>query len=183
VTDCVNEEIRDALPDMLHGRLSEVNAATMTAHVESCADCRAELALLREVRASAPIPPAIDSARIAAAIRPYGRVTTEALPSARRSVLARAGGWRLTLVAALVAIGAWATTDSGLARFNGSGRGSDNPVAQVEARSLSLVGGVQDLTDADIEELLADIDGVEAIPSAEPGPITLALEYTEGEEP
>jgi len=56
MNDGVNAEFRDALPDLLHGRLNALDRATLTAHVESCADCRAELALLGEARASAPVP-------------------------------------------------------------------------------------------------------------------------------
>ena len=64
MNDCVNAEARDALPDLLHGRLSELDTATMKAHVESCADCRAELELMRAVRSSARItPPTLRSAR------------------------------------------------------------------------------------------------------------------------
>ena len=52
MTECINTEVREALPDLLNGRLSALDTATMNAHVESCAECRAELELLREIRDS-----------------------------------------------------------------------------------------------------------------------------------
>jgi anti-sigma factor RsiW len=74
----VNTDVRDALPDLVHGRLDELNTATMLAHVESCAECRAELELMRAVRESASLLPPMNIDRIASAIRPYGGV--DAIP-------------------------------------------------------------------------------------------------------
>src|SRR6476646_7099815 len=68
MNDCMNAEVRDALPDLMHGRLSDLNTVTMKAHVETCADCREELRLLEEVRASAPLAPRIDVSTIVAAL-------------------------------------------------------------------------------------------------------------------
>ena len=51
MSECMNAGLRDALPDLLNGKLSELDSATLSAHVEGCLDCRSELELLREVRA------------------------------------------------------------------------------------------------------------------------------------
>lgn len=72
MVDCTNAEVKGALPDLIHGRLSSVDRATMSAHVESCAGCRAELLLLQQLRDSAPLAPRMDASRIASAILPYG---------------------------------------------------------------------------------------------------------------
>ena len=74
MTECINTEVREALPDLLNGRLSVLDTATMNAHIEACAECRAELELLREIRGSR-IVPRMDAARIASAIAPYGGAT------------------------------------------------------------------------------------------------------------
>jgi len=66
--DCIDEGVRDALPDFVHGKLSELDRATLTAHVEGCGACSAEVALLRAVRSSASMAPAIDVARIVASL-------------------------------------------------------------------------------------------------------------------
>jgi anti-sigma factor RsiW len=50
MNDCPNSGIRDQLPDLLHDRLDASARATVIAHVEECADCKAELELLRSVR-------------------------------------------------------------------------------------------------------------------------------------
>ena len=69
MSECVNAEVKEALPDLLNGRLSALDTATMNAHVESCADCRAELELLRQAKTSTLLAPRMDAAKIAAALR------------------------------------------------------------------------------------------------------------------
>ena len=68
MTECVNAEIRDALPDYLNGTLDGARTAEVRAHLAACNECAAELELLRIVAASAPAAPAIDITRIANAI-------------------------------------------------------------------------------------------------------------------
>jgi len=52
---CQNEEIRTALPALLEGSLEGSMRMQVEAHLASCADCAAELALLRELAAQ-PVP-------------------------------------------------------------------------------------------------------------------------------
>jgi anti-sigma factor RsiW len=68
MTECLNAEMRDALPDYLNGTLDLARTAEVRAHVAACDECAAELELLRIVAASAPGAPAMDVARIASAI-------------------------------------------------------------------------------------------------------------------
>lgn len=197
MNDCMNPEVRDALPDLLHGRLSDIDTATMTAHVESCAECRAELALLRDVRASGAIVPSIDAARVAAAIPPYAPAGMLEAPGRSDSLLKRIGGWRLAAAVALVAIAGLATSDSARRSFGGGqtvvsqiAEAPSTPMAPMaqsgvkaapaQVASLSLVSSVQDLSDSELEQLLADLDDIETIPSAEPTPVALPLDETEG---
>jgi len=42
VNDCVNAEIRDQLPDLVHERLDASALAIVMAHVDGCIDCRDE---------------------------------------------------------------------------------------------------------------------------------------------
>lgn len=51
MTDCMNAEIRDELPDLVHDRLSASRRSEILAHVATCADCRDEIELLRAARA------------------------------------------------------------------------------------------------------------------------------------
>ncbi|HZI99913.1 MAG TPA: zf-HC2 domain-containing protein, partial [Gemmatimonadaceae bacterium] len=71
MNDCVKAEVRDALPDFINHRLSELDAATMREHIESCADCKAELELIRQARAAALLAPKMNVDRIAAALPSY----------------------------------------------------------------------------------------------------------------
>ena len=216
MNECVMTEVRDALPDLLHGRLSELDMATMKAHVESCPACRAELALLREVRSAAPLAPAIDAARIAAALPPYGGQAVMRNLPAKPSVKS---GWRYAVIAAgaaiVIALGSVTVTSLKNARDNSATRGvasapasptvssmpavldpsppsaageaPTNVEAQKVARpverqvaSLSFVGGTNDLSEAELETPLAELDGMESIPAAEPQSVTVTVEDIEG---
>ena len=197
MSDCVNTEVRDALPDLLHGRLSALDTATMKAHVESCPDCRAELELLRAVNASAPIAPMLDYARIAASVPAYGGVAVSA-PS-RTHVRSRFRNIALIAASAVVAFAGWSLTrSSDYARSElspssvATAPAAASPSASVEATSptvsnsavkgetqvasLSLVGSTQDLSDADLEQLMSDLDGLDVLPAAEPQSVTPSVE-------
>ena len=202
MTDCVNTEVRDALPDLLHGRLSAVDTATMKAHVESCAECRAELELLREVRASAPITPALDYARIAASVPAYGGVAvaapsrTHVRSSFRNIALIAASavvaftGWSLTrssdlnrsvlsplaVASAPAAVAASPSVSGEVTAPAVSNSASETGKGETQVASLSLVGSTQDLSDADLEQLVSDLDGLDALPSAEPQSVTPSVE-------
>lgn len=201
MTECLNKEVREALPDLLNGRLSPLDTATMNAHVESCADCRAELEFLREVRASAPLAPPMDFGRIAASIPAYGGIATSVPP--RTSV--RSSFRTIGIIAAglVVAFAGWSVTRSSLNPGQPSpttvasapvssvvtpstaaetqpaegNKGTSEIVSgETQVASLSLVGSTQDLSDADLEQLTSDLEGLEALPSAEPQSVTLAVE-------
>jgi anti-sigma factor RsiW len=205
----MNAEVRDALPDLLNGRLSELDTATMNAHVESCAACRSELALLREARAASTLAPALDINRMAAAIPPYGgsRVT---LPAAREH---GAGSrlWKFAAAAVLVVAGGWivstarhdagpdlpraAATLPGVEQVESPRDTSPSTVGiasepsvsapsnvatkksvEVQVASLSLVEGMSDISDSDLEQLVADLDAIDAIPADEPTPVTITVD-------
>jgi putative zinc finger protein len=68
MTECLNAEMRDLLPDYLNGKLDAARTAEVRAHVVACDECAAELELLRIVAASAPAAPSMDVTRIANAI-------------------------------------------------------------------------------------------------------------------
>lgn len=214
MNDCVMTEVRDALPDLLHGRLSKLDTATMTAHVESCPACRAELALLRELRSSAPLAPSMDAARIASALPAYGGAAVmRNIPAPQKK-----STWRFAVLAAsaalAVALGGVALTNlrssidntvpavaaatSPLPASSSAGSVTLTPApttvastekspTQVAAKavekqvaSLSFVGGTQDLSEAELETLLAELDGMEPIPAAEPQSVTLSVDDIEG---
>jgi anti-sigma factor RsiW len=73
MTDCPNAEIRDLLPDLVHGRLDAGARADVERHVLHCAECAAEVALLRELRSAFHVAPRVDVAAIIAAVPRYRR--------------------------------------------------------------------------------------------------------------
>lgn len=211
MNDCMNAEVRLALPDLMHGRLSELDTVTMRAHVETCADCREELRLLQEIRASAPIAPRIDIERIVAALpTPMPTVADQLVASAPgRARRSSSMMWKMTAVAALLVTGsltfATARRQAVIAPAKTASVAVSAPAASptvsvpapaaavvvpaTEPRvvastenaakssaGLSLTGGVQDLSDDQLESLVNGLDNVEAIPSGEPEPITISVD-------
>src|SRR5450759_3215562 len=141
MTECVSVEMRDALPDLIHGSLSAARAAEVDAHVASCANCAVELDLLRSVMASAPRVPSLDIGRIVAAV-----------PSpARRGFRLHQGGARpaqprrpqtvwsgpLVRVAATIAV----VTAGGLSLL--VGRDALNPERQARPAAIAVAAGEQ----------------------------------------
>lgn len=209
MNDCMNAEVRDALPDLMHGRLSDLNTVTMKAHVETCADCRAELRLLEEIRASAPIAPRIDLSKIISALpAPIPSVADQLVASApHRARRSSSLTWKMTAAAALLVTGsltfatarrqstvtpvassAVAATSStvpdvapaasqvAVAPVTSGPAGDKSQISAAKPSGLSLTGGVQDLSDDQLESLVSSLDNVEALPSSEPEPVTISVD-------
>lgn len=68
MNDCLNAEMRDSLPDLIHGNLEPAKRAQVEAHIASCGECAAELELVRTVVASMSVAPPMDVQRIVAAL-------------------------------------------------------------------------------------------------------------------
>ena len=188
--DCPDGELRDLLPDLVHGTLSAGEHERVAAHVASCPDCAAEVELIRAAHRAFPAP-AVDVSRVVAA-----------LPGSPGSVGASWGGglggrvWRLAAAIALVAIGGlsvvvlWNLFDRGAggasaplaAVVPGSQPGPDAgpaakqvpitsrdvAVAFSGANELSFGGGLSDLTDDQLMILLRELDAFQATLSTEP---------------
>ena len=52
--------------------------------------------------------------------------------------------------------------------------------AETQVASLSFVGGTQDLSEAELETLLAELDTMEGMPAAEPQPVITTIENIDG---
>lgn len=94
MNDCPNADIRDLLPDLVHGRLDAGVRSTVDRHVAGCSDCAAEVALLRDLRATLRRAPALDLSAIAAAVPAYRA-------PAKRSWV----GWRTAAAITMVVAG------------------------------------------------------------------------------
>jgi len=189
MTDCQNVTMREALPELLHGRLADGERRLVEAHLVECVDCTDELAILEAVLASAPTP-AVDVTRIVMAIPSYRPVAdAESRVDARSGVIPmrpRAGwasGWssrsaRLQLAAAL-AIAAAGISTVAVVKHNGAQQQAS--VAAVGATAARADQGVAlvataDLSDAELATLIKDMDSMQALPPAEPEPIAPAVD-------
>jgi anti-sigma factor RsiW len=195
--DCPNGDIRDLLPDYLHGRLGAAERARVEAHVATCEPCQDELALLRDLRATMQRVPSVDTGAIVAAIPPY-----------RAPIRHHWASWRAAAAIATIAIGGTSVAllsrqstssptivvaenpaRSGTAPASGSASaqtpsGAETPAAgtpkpvtpapppatitEPPALELAMGGGtVSDLSDRELTALLDDIESLDAVPSAD----------------
>jgi len=199
MTDCPNAEMRDRLPDLLHERLDASARAVVIAHVEQCDDCRAELMLLRE--ASVALTSGVRAVDITSITRVViGRTAGTQEPTGRR---ARSPwmDWRVAASIAVLAVGgaSFAVVRARQQPVAGPVAAAvphtvPAPVAQQVATDtqrravhatptsaalanaeLSAAGGVGDLSDSDLRALLEDLQSIDAMPSAEPEPVTVRV--------
>jgi anti-sigma factor RsiW len=186
MTDCPNGALRDLLPDLVHGRLSLAARRELEAHVNACAACAEELALLRGLRASMARAPHIDPARISAAIPTYRA-------PARHSW----AGWRSAAAIAAIAVGGASVAI--VRQVSGPGpravqsvavTSPDSPVsiqtppsptvpttqpverrtraAPAATRELAMgSGAASDLSERELQALLKDIESIDAVPSVD----------------
>ena len=98
MTDCPNGDIRDLLPDLLHGRLDALERAEVEAHLRSCEPCREELELLRTMRSALRRAPVVQADRIVAGIPRYS-APIQRVPARSWS------GWRVAAAVTLLAAG------------------------------------------------------------------------------
>ena len=201
MTDCPNAEMRDRLPDLLHERLDMATRTVVVAHVEGCADCRAELALIRE--AHVVLIAGVRSVDVTAISRAVVERTRAAQASpgrrpARRTAWASLLDWRVAASIAVVVVG------GGSVLLIRGGRADHQPKAMLRAPAvevshvgastnvaerirhestatnpatpeLSAGGEVSDLSETDLRALLHDLSGMDAVPSTEPEPVVVRV--------
>lgn len=195
MNDCPNAEMRDLLPDLVHCRLDAEVRSMVELHVQACADCQAELALLRDLRATFGRTPQVDLGAVAAAVPAYRA-------AARRSWM----GWRtaaaITIAVAggsslLVLRNGTSTVPDSVAIARAPAASSDAAIAPVPVDSSSLAvatqpvpapsalsgqrtlattdggelamagGALGELSDRELADLLKDIESLDALPSVD----------------
>lgn len=217
-------EPRDLLPDLVAdaadggSRLSSADRTRLLAHVATCAECQAELQLVRTARRAgwAVTPPTDIAAIVSALPRRPGMVGSRVPPGAYRYA------WRIAAVISTVAVGALSVavlqnrmrppvrTAPSIQLPVPAAAASPPEVAQLPARSphvsapahvapapvgamatevastepeggLEVGGRLADLSDAQLNELLGDIDRLDAVPEGEPDLAGPALSARGGE--
>jgi predicted anti-sigma-YlaC factor YlaD len=153
VIDCHNSEVRDLLPDLLHGSLSSDDRQRVEVHLNECADCRDELDLLSRIFAALPVR-VPDAAVVVHSIARYRRRPWLSVPPLIRIaagvVIVAMGGASYSIVR---------QADFGA---NSIGRETTAVIAAVEPASLPLslgaspIGDASDLNALD-EEAMADV--------------------------
>lgn len=186
MNDCVNGDIRDVLPELINGTLPAADVARVQEHVRACADCAAEVELLRAARAAMRLAPTMDTARIAAAVQSSTaqRLAARRAPAAR---VARIAG--LSLVAVIGALGIWSLLDPSPTASDAPATvavtAPDGPRAVEQSRpvdaqavgapaQLALGGDMSQLGDEELLALLSEVSALEAMPGEEPA--SLAIE-------
>jgi anti-sigma factor RsiW len=180
--DCPNAEVRDRLPDLVHGQLAGEELAEVERHVAACAACAAELALIREVRSSlraeTEVRPSIVAASVRSRLRPAG--------SARRvggSRFSRGVQWRVAAgIALLIGASYLATTVApGAGDGGGGARASDGMIGSIHPGSgavqsvasaeLSFEVAAPGISESELLGLAREIDAFDGLPPEIPGTI------------
>ncbi len=153
MNNCERIDIRDLLPDFVSGTLSAGESDRVRAHLEACADCAAELSLLRTARAVRPIAPALDVARIVSALPKPGQAAPPVLTLEKSSVAASRhhgvdgsarkpsktnrwaarGVWRAAATIGVMIVGGWSlliVRQGGIANVT-AGRGDSTQLTDV----------------------------------------------------
>lgn len=165
--DCINTEIRDALPDLIHERLDTRARARVEAHVAACSDCAAELALVRRAASVLALgAPRMDAQRIAARLPTGAHARREVQP-----IFGRPRLYQLAAAIVLVVLGA------GVVRMTLQSGNEPEPVVAggvaTPVSGIAMVGGIEALTSDDLATLVASVESLEAVPTTEPEPLQL----------
>ena len=189
MNSCMETEIREMLPDLLHGTLDAGARERVETHVASCDECSEELDVLRTVKAAAIFAPTIDVNRVVGHIAPYATIVPEA-EAPRRSRLVSwlvaasflvviAGGGSLLVVQQKDSVAPYASVAPSRpvavapAPVNRPAAGTTN-VATADrpaVHALALGTGVETLTDSDLRQLMTDMGNFDALPASEPEPV------------
>lgn len=173
--DCVRTDVRDLLPDLVHGRLADGERVAVEAHLTDCVACAGEVEVIRGSAAMLELAtPRIDVARIAAAVEsrtvPGGSASASPLLDRAR----RFGGRHVLQLAAVAVI---AVLGVSLLQFMG-GHGGDpaiaalsDPGATVVATDpatsarpgLALVGGIDALTTDELAVLVSSVESLDPL--------------------
>ena len=183
MTDCPNAEMRDQLPDLLHGRLDDTARAVVLAHVGDCIDCQAEMELLKGLRGTMTYALNVNVARVSLAVIEQTRAS--ALPRIQTSVAAHSGrrrwaSWRIAAAIAVLAVGGGAVASM----YKGdqiTPLGDSTAVAQVVAdpalqmAELSPAVEAEQPSEGELRTLLDDLQEMDALPALEPEAVAVPV--------
>lgn len=192
MNDCNEVDIREALPDLVHGSLAELDMSRVLLHLDGCVDCADELAIIRSVLAlaSAESPTSIQIARIVHALPAYAPVRSRS-----RFDLSHLRLSHLRLAAALVVAAAGISTlvieqqrGALSGALSGASSGASPAAQSVSAPSIAAgsaalrrrdagvaLVGTADLSDEHLAQLIKSMAHMDAAPPAEPESVVPAV--------
>jgi hypothetical protein len=187
---CSEIDIREMLPDLLHGRLDADARARIEAHIANCEECSEDLAVLGTVKSAAVFIPAIDVDRVVRQIPPYRAI----VPVVQSPARSRAVSWLVATSLAIVVLGGGsllmvqhkATIPQVVARNPLPPKSGTSPpptrstgvvaspngtaTAKQPTHALALATGVDGLSDNNLRQLMNEMGGFDALPTTEPEP-------------
>jgi len=191
---CIDNEISEMLPDLLHGALGAEAMERAEAHLATCEECRAELNVLRAVKSAAVFEPTIDADQVVRRISPY----TPIVPAVELPARPRLVSWLVaaSLVIAVVGVGSVLATrqsatnnPASVAATVPSAKTPTQPtpvaskapdggaltgaaaIRQPRAHALALAADVDGLSDGNLVQLMNDMSRFDALPAAEAEPV------------
>jgi anti-sigma factor RsiW len=186
MTDMTHEQIRDALPDVVHSTIDRDRRLLIEDHLRACAECASEMRVLQMVKDAPSFVPMIDAVKVSSNILPYGGIPAER-PRSRTRV------WQTLAAVAAVVIVAVTLMSRGANEISAPAAPSsqvavspsvavppvdvtartDSPArsavtAAPKAHELQVAVGLDDLSDRSVAQLASDLGALDGLPSAEP---------------
>lgn len=189
---CTDNDVRDVLPDLLHGALGADAMERAEAHLATCEECRAELQALRAVKSAAVFAPTIDVDQVVRRIPPYRTI----VPAVELPARPRLVSWLVAASLAIAAVGVGsmlvtrqdatksptsvaATLPSTKVPPTSTPVASKTPDAgavsavaiQPHTHALALGADVESLSDGNLVQLMNDMNRFDALPATESDPV------------
>ena len=191
---CINSDIQEMLPDLLHRTLADDARKRIEAHVATCESCQEDLDVLRTVKSAAVFAPSIDVDRVVRQIPPYRTI----VPAIERPASTRVVSWLVAASLALVVLGGGSVLmiqSKGSRASNSTAynevpnravKGPDAgklsapesvvsrtvvPAVAPNPHALALAADADGLSDGSLVQLMNDMDGFDALPGSEPDPV------------
>src|ERR1700731_1544361 len=98
---CINSDIQELLPDLLHRTLADDARKRVEAHIAPCESCQEDLDVLRAVKSAGIFAPSIDVDGVVRQIPPYRTI----VPAIERPAGTRVVSWLVAASLALVVLG------------------------------------------------------------------------------
>ncbi|HEX9129496.1 MAG TPA: zf-HC2 domain-containing protein [Gemmatimonadaceae bacterium] len=192
---CINSDIQEMLPDLLHGTLADDARKRVEAHVATCESCQEDLDVLRTVKSAAIFAPSIDVDGVVRQIPPYRTI----VPAIERPASTRVVSWLVAASLVLVVLGGGSVL---MIQSKGSQASNSTSYSQVQKpvaagseatklspqesvvvpktvvpvvapnpHALALAADADGLSDGSLVQLMNDMDGFDALPGSEPDPV------------